>query len=539
MNNTIAVIPSSWLSQNHLFPGVYDLMVLINWKPTIDYILRNLSRFWVKKSIVIINENDEESFRYLSYRKNILDLVIIKTKAKSLFESINMASEYIINDSEVLIHFSDWIYNWFLDMSSDNILVQSNKKLKSEERCFIDSKNHFINNPKSILLGYKITLGLYYIKKGKDFFQLLWEESFYNALSKYAQTNRLSFQNIEEWYYNIWNLDEYYKAKIDFLRFRTFNTLEYNNFTWIITKKSTNDSKLLQEIHWFKDLPESLKIFTPRLIDYSMKKDLYYSLEFYGYNSMADIFLSWSYSEWFFKKLLEKMFNFLSYIKLNYCNKNFSDVNFKSIYFDKTFSRLEELLENDFMNTLYNKKYIYINWKKYKNIPFFIRKERLSNIIKKYITNTEDITIIHWDLCFSNILFDINNWIFKLIDPRWEFGEIWIWWDLKYDLAKLRHSVHWNYESIIADLYKLEYSIENDSFKYSYFNWVDNWLIEYFDNSLTELGYSVNIIKFIEALLYLTMIPLHSDSLDRQIMMYLTAVILFNETEELWKMKKN
>jgi hypothetical protein len=39
----------------------------------------------------------------------------------------------------------------------------------------------------------------------------------------------------------------------------------------------------------------------------------------------------------------------------------------------------------------------------------------------------------------------------------------------------------------------------------------------------------VKTIQFIEWLLYLTMIPLHSDSLERQILMYITAVMLFDE----------
>ena len=148
---------------------------------------------------------------------------------------------------------------------------------------------------------------------------------------------------------------------------------------------------------------------------------------------------------------------------------------------------------------------------------------------------TEDCTIIHGDLCFSNILFDVYNGIFKLIDPRGKFWELWIWWDIKYDIAKLRHSVHWKYENIISDLFNLNYSIDTKKFEFEYFNWETKNIINFFDGEVQKLWYDINTIKYIEALLYLTMIPLHSDSLNRQIVMYLTATILFNETIELWK----
>ena len=54
MTNTL-IIPSAWEPQNALFPGVYDLMVPINWKPTINYILENISQWQIKKVIILLN----------------------------------------------------------------------------------------------------------------------------------------------------------------------------------------------------------------------------------------------------------------------------------------------------------------------------------------------------------------------------------------------------------------------------------------------------------------------------------------------------
>ena len=169
---------------------------------------------------------------------------------------------------------------------------------------------------------------------------------------------------------------------------------------------------------------------------------------------------------------------------------------------------------------------------KYDNIQHIFDNEKLYKIINDKIINENDFTIVHGDLCFSNILFDTFNWLFKLIDPRWMFWEVWVYGDIKYDIAKLRHSLHWRYENIIADLFSLDYDLDGANFNYEYFNWNNNdELIEYFDDKLIEMWYDIETIKFIEWLLYLTMIPLHSDSQERQIIMYLTAVELFNQVD--------
>ena len=535
INNLIAIIPSAWKPQNQLFPGIYDPMIPINGKPAIDYILSNIYKLWIKKAIILLNKNDTKSYEYLLFRKSNIDIIIKKVNTKSLWETISNISE-LVHNKEILIHLWDSIYTWDFDFTNDNILVKNKNVLNPEKWCFVDRNNIFINGVSDIKKDYKLVIWLYYIKNASLFLELLSNShnNFYDALTKYWNNNNLSFQEIKKWYYDLWHLDEFYKSKIDFLRVRSFNSLSYDKFRWIITKKSLNSKKLKQEINWFKNIPNELKIFTPRLVDYKLWNNISYSLEFYWYTSMADIFLYSNYSKWILSNILDKIFYYIIYVKNNYNNSNFKLDNINDIYLNKTFDRLKQALKNNDINSIYNKEFLFINWVKYKNISYYINRARIKNIIEKFIFNNMDFSIIHWDLCFSNILFDIHNWLFKLIDPRWNFWEDGIWWDIKYDLAKLRHSVHWRYENIISDLFNLEI-INDNNFKFNYFNWNNDLIIDYFDKKINEMWYNVDLIKFIEWLLYLTMIPLHSDNLERQKMMYLTATILFNETKKLWK----
>ena len=53
-------------------------------------------------------------------------------------------------------------------------------------------------------------------------------------------------------------------------------------------------------------------------------------------------------------------------------------------------------------------------------------------------------------------------------------------------------------------------------------------LINEFDSLLVEFGYKPKEIKLIEGLLFISMLPLHQDKLQRQKMMYVTGLELLN-----------
>ncbi|AKX51394.1 hypothetical protein AKN92_07760 [Thiopseudomonas alkaliphila] len=143
------------------------------------------------------------------------------------------------------------------------------------------------------------------------------------------------------------------------------------------------------------------------------------------------------------------------------------------------------------------------------------------------------LTPIHGDLCFTNILYDVRSRQIKLIDPRGEFGVPGIYGDPRYDKAKMMHSYSGHYDFIVSDRFK--YTIYNDQRIYAelpltnYHKQVkyvmDNIL---FDGSTSEDKKS---IEAIEALLFLSMLPLHADKPNRQ------KVILFiglSKFTKLW-----
>ena len=170
------------------------------------------------------------------------------------------------------------------------------------------------------------------------------------------------------------------------------------------------------------------------------------------------------------------------------------------------------------------------NGKKIKNLV------ELTDVIRKLVfdlklNQKEELNIIHGDYFFANILYDPTANIVKLIDPRGDFGGYGMYGDSSYDLAKLAHSVDGMYDFIVEDLFQLE-ELE-DGFNYRIF-YSEN------HNKIKELFYSYFSkeerikIKFIQSLLFLSMIPLHKDKPKRQkVMLGVGIRILYEVIEEI------
>ena len=318
------------------------------------------------------------------------------------------------------------------------------------------------------------------------------------------------------------------------LKARVFNQLTLNVKRGSITKTSKNKQKLLDEVNWFRNLPLELRNLTPMIMDVKeTKEDFSYEMELFGYPNLAEILLEENNTLSFWKKILKDLFlihkRFEKYKRLADCSE------LREIYFSKTQKRLQDIqsYHPEIFEMMKDDK-IVINGQIFRNLKLF--DNDLYQAIDKLLSN-ECFTITHGDYCFSNILYDLKYHTFKLVDPRGRFRTQSIYGDPRYDIAKLRHSIVGLYDFIIAERYTIE---EIEKNKYEFHVQIPDFLNDLgkiFDNLTVQNGYKLEEIKLIEALLFLTMIPLHSDDVNRQKAFYLIAVqkinnILYGETHE-------
>ena len=350
---------------------------------------------------------------------------------------------------------------------------------------------------------------------------------FTESIHKYSLEIPCVYEEVEHWY-DFGHINTYFRSRSEITTQRAFNHLKIAN--GIVWKSGAPSIKIEAEANWFASLPPHLKRFTPQLLQSGEVNGLvFYETEYLPYLPLNEIFVHGSNPPEFW----EKIFDSIS-LYMNECrtpdfliNEDPEKITLDSIglYKNKTFERLHEYAQKIKLDI--HKQTIYDG----KTLPSIYK------IAEECINKTLELPIIpsilHGDLCFSNIMFDSRCNTIKVIDPR---GinlnkEKTIYGNQTYDLAKLCHSFIGLYDFIISDYFELEHSESNGiKIKFSI-----SERIKLIQNKFMEKNLIPNINnKYIlpaTILLFLSMIPLHFDKPKRQEAMLANALRLY----VMWK----
>ena len=165
----------------------------------------------------------------------------------------------------------------------------------------------------------------------------------------------------------------------------------------------------------------------------------------------------------------------------------------------------------------------------------------LNNLLKRYLTLFRrfekafsfDYRVVgHGDPCFSNVLYDQQRYLLKLIDPKGALTEDDLWTHPLYDLCKISHSVLGDYDFINNGLYKLGFMDSNDlSLTFSHTNHAR--LKPIFINQIKSMGHDARIMRLGEASLFLSMLPLHIDYPNKVLAFMQNARQILDEVENV------
>ena len=202
------------------------------------------------------------------------------------------------------------------------------------------------------------------------------------------------------------------------------------------------------------------------------------------------------------------------------------------MYLTKTIHRLDKLKKDERFCCFFENN-ITVNGNEYLCLDQVVRL--LKKIIPAELYDVENFTIIHGDLCFSNIMVDSNLSFIKVIDPRGKFGAYDLYGDQRYEMAKLFHSVDGKYDYIIKEMFDLAFDADTVSLTYRIHekkNSFDLYKI-FVETFREEIGEDIKKIELIESLLFLSMIPLHNESFKQQLVMLCTGLDILNRVADI------
>lgn len=333
-------------------------------------------------------------------------------------------------------------------------------------------------------------------------------------------------------------------ARADFLTFitggfdaRFFNALEGDEYT--VTKRSSKKEKIKAEYEFYYLLPDSMKMWFVMPYDYKEDENgASYTMERFHMTDIAIRFVHGAVNVEELKDILDKLFYFIGHRETKQVEASTGRKAADDLYIGKLKDRMEELKSykeyEDFdrmisMGTDY--KGIEDVVARYKNLY-----EKLSASGGAYGGKGhgrgrayDKLAAGHGDLCFSNILYNRESEILKLIDPKGALKKEDLYTDPYYDLAKLSHSICGGYDFFNSGLYEI--SIKRDlRLKLS----LDADLAPFrtvFKEYVEKNGFSYSLVRLYEASLFLSMLPYHMDQPGKVFGFLLNAVKILEEVE--------
>ena len=309
---------------------------------------------------------------------------------------------------------------------------------------------------------------------------------------------------------------------------RAYNTFDINAGRGTITKNSSKE-RLRDEINYYKAITKtSNAVHFPRLVSSDFSSDTYHlELEYYAYDNLGDYMVYGEYDSAFWESTAQTLQNVLKIFSDDTTSTDFSP-HAEAMYVAKTEHYYEDLLSNNKFAAIAKHPTLTIGGKRCAN--FNSIWPAIKDKIRATLLPVTQGTVVHGDMCFSNILCGVNQKtntsILKFVDPRGNFGVDGIYGDPLYDYAKLVHSYRGGYEYIIYDQFEIRENSELTHFDLEFSN--DNKdkiaeVLSCFDDDRANL---------IEGLIYIGMCSRHYDSVDRQTAMYTTGIKLLNEVLE-------
>lgn len=356
------------------------------------------------------------------------------------------------------------------------------------------------------------------------------KESYLQAIEEYKNIKNLDFlkNNVIETNAFI-NLDDYNNLLMYIsggFDARYFNSIQGDNYT--VTKKSTDKKKMKMEYSYYWLIPEEMKSWMVMPYDYKEEKEYAsYKME---RMPMTDIAIRWTHEAIDieeFKKIMDKIFYFFSIRKSKKISKEEYIKSLDELYITKLDKRIEKLKQLEEYKKIAK---LIQSGTKYNSIDEIVEEYKdLYNKSKTQLNRQKEFVSIigHGDVFFANMLYSKEVNLLRLIDPKGALTKEELWMNPYYDIAKLSHSVCGNYDFFNTGAYDI--SLNKDMEFELNIHFDNSTYKEIFKKYLEDAGYDYKLVRIYEASLFLSMLPLHIDNLNKTFGFILNAINILKE----------
>lgn len=378
----------------------------------------------------------------------------------------------------------------------------------------------------------EVLAGYFAFADGMEFRRALavCQGDFVGAVNHYGKVRPLRLQRVSTWL-DCGHLQTYYRSRCSMRIQRSFNQLAISY--QVVEKRSHDAAKVQAEASWFEQLPPRMRMHTPAFLGRldpvagdgaTPAQPAGYAIEYLPMPSLHELLVFAAVGSAGWRHILEGIFAFMQ-TGLEHGRAAAPGPVIAALTADKTEARLRGWLATAGIPE--DRAWRYQG--RAMPAPLEIARQTAALID----TATPDfLGIMHGDLCFTNMFYDFRTQRIKVIDPRGTVdGQApTVFGDLRYDMAKINHSIVGAYDFILAGRYRCEGFEAGDlSIGFPHDSSLDRVtaLAGAFDLNGRRLGDPEFTAMTIH--LFLSMLPLHADNPGRQRAFLANALRLFAE----------
>ncbi len=307
---------------------------------------------------------------------------------------------------------------------------------------------------------------------------------------------------------------------------RHFNQVEVDPYYY--TKSSTDHHKMRAEYSFYALAPEAMRPWLIQPFDYREQdgRASYKMLRYY----LADAALQWvhgAFEAGTFQSFIERLLFFVAQRPRRASPREQVLAAARTLFVDKVRQRADAFLQQaegrriDALMTA--------------SAPSLALGVQLERYLRLYARHEPGFAfdhqvVGHGDPCFSNVLYDQQRHLLKLIDPKGAVAENELWTHPLYDLCKISHSVLGDYDFINNGLYRVSFDDDN-TLQLQLSLERQTALKPLFTQQLARLGHDLRSVRLGEASLFLSMLPLHIDYPNKVMAFLLKANAILDEVE--------
>ncbi|MFJ9216554.1 sugar phosphate nucleotidyltransferase [Streptomyces sp. NPDC102383] len=429
-------------------------------------------------------------------------------------DALAKAAPHLLPGGDVTLVLGDTLIGDLAELPADSVAV--GRAGAARDFCVVGTDDDgrilaYTDKPDQDTATERAVVGVYRFGDGQLLCELLADPGRDTELSAllraYGARRALTAVPVDVWW-DLGSYDRYVAANRMALTGRAGHSFAVTDDGTVV--KRGDGALMAAQARWYRNLPDTALGLAPRLLG---EGEGWYRIELVDYPSLAELLLFEPLPEATWRLVLQRLIDVVE--SRLWAPTRRTDPGLRAWCERKYVEKTEQRLASWKGWTRIRDERLTVNGMQ---LPAFAEVWPAAvDALRALAATAGQSSLVHGDMTFSNVLLARGYGTFKLLDPGTTFSDT-DGGDVRYDIAKLRQSYAGGYDTFREDLFTLRRT-EPTVWDLRVFP-RPSALTAVGDAVIAEAGFVLIEVRLLEAVQFLSMVPLHHENPDRQCALY-------------------